>query len=61
MGRKGREERVVRRGGGGRNGGEGGSGGFIPMWLYVRTIGTTGVSSIVNMREALVDHHAENE
>lgn len=32
-----------------------GSGGFIPMWLYVKTIGTTATQSVSRMRDALVE------
>jgi len=34
--------------------GEDGQGGFIPMWLYVKTIGRTGVQSVGRMRKALL-------
>jgi START domain len=34
---------------------EDGAGGWIPMWLYVKTIGATGVRSVMNMRKALLD------
>eukprot|EP00538_Stauroneis_constricta_P006738 CAMPEP_0119562044 /NCGR_PEP_ID=MMETSP1352-20130426/19348_1 /TAXON_ID=265584 /ORGANISM="Stauroneis constricta, Strain CCMP1120" /LENGTH=417 /DNA_ID=CAMNT_0007610383 /DNA_START=81 /DNA_END=1334 /DNA_ORIENTATION=+ len=37
----------------------GGSGGLIPMWLYVKTIGATGVRSVLNMRQALIDDAEE--
>ena len=30
-----------------------GSGGSIPMWLYVKTIGATGARSVISMRRAL--------
>ena len=33
--------------------GEGGDGGSIPMWLYIKTVGTTGLLSISNMRKQL--------
>mmetsp|Transcript_17276 Transcript_17276/g.38986 ORF Transcript_17276/g.38986 Transcript_17276/m.38986 type:complete len:175 (+) Transcript_17276:705-1229(+) len=33
--------------------GEGGKGGGIPMWLYVKTIGATGLASILNMKRQL--------
>lgn len=33
--------------------GQEGSGGKIPMWLYVKTIGLTGVQSVIRMRNAL--------
>lgn len=32
-----------------------GSGGCIPMWLYVKTIGITGVRSVLNMRQCLLE------
>jgi hypothetical protein len=35
--------------------GEDGQGGFIPMWIYVRTIGLTATVSVKNMRRALID------
>lgn len=35
--------------------GEDGQGGFIPMWLYVRTIGLTATQSVHNMRLALIE------
>ena len=31
-----------------------GTGGCIPMWLYVKTIGITGARSVLNMRNALL-------
>lgn len=34
---------------------EGGAGGFIPMWLYVKTIGYNGVQSMIRMRQALIN------
>jgi thiamine-phosphate pyrophosphorylase len=34
---------------------EDGAGGWIPMWLYVKTIGTTGARSVLNMRKALLE------
>ena len=33
--------------------GEGGDGGAIPMWIYVKTIGTTALHSVLNMRKHL--------
>jgi hypothetical protein len=33
---------------------EEGNGGWIPMWLYVKTIGTTGARSVMSMRNALL-------
>lgn len=35
--------------------GEDGTGGFIPMWLYVKTIGKTGTQSVIRMRNALIE------
>ena len=35
--------------------GEDGSGGCIPMWLYVKTIGITGARSVLNMRRCLLE------
>jgi hypothetical protein len=34
--------------------GENGQGGFMPMWLYVKTIGRTGAQSVIRMRNALI-------
>jgi hypothetical protein len=39
---------------------EDGAGGWIPMWVYVKTIGTTGARSVLNMRNALLENHTEN-
>ena len=33
---------------------EGGSGGAVPMWLYVKTIGVTATQSVLNMRKQLI-------
>eukprot|EP00977_Amphora_coffeiformis_P001415 scaffold287_cov173-Amphora_coffeaeformis.AAC.29 len=33
----------------------GGDGGWIPMWLYVKTIGYTGAQSFLKMRNALME------
>jgi len=33
---------------------EDGSGGWIPMWIYVKTIGATGVRSVSSMRDVIV-------
>ena len=41
--------------------GEDGTGGFIPMWLYVKTIGTTGVQSVIRMRNALLEEKRASE
>jgi len=32
---------------------EGGDGGFVPMWAYVKTVGTTGMASVQNMKRQL--------
>ena len=37
--------------------GDGGEGGFIPMWLYVKTIGYTAAESVYKMRRALIKEH----
>lgn len=37
--------------------GDGGVGGFIPMWLYVKTIGYTAAESVYKMRRALIKEH----
>jgi hypothetical protein len=34
---------------------EGGAGGFVPMWIYVKTIGKTGAMSVIRMRQALIE------
>lgn len=39
--------------------GEDGQGGFIPMWLYVKTIGHTATASVNKMRQALIQEAAE--
>ncbi|KAL7531371.1 hypothetical protein ACHAXR_004003, partial [Thalassiosira sp. AJA248-18] len=31
----------------------GGEGGFIPMWIYVKTVGATGMASVQNMKRQL--------
>lgn len=36
-----------------------GSGGNIPMWLYVKTIGATGARSVISMRRALAEEEEE--
>lgn len=41
--------------------GQGGSGGFIPMWLYVKTIGVTAVESVLRMRNAIVGQLEERQ
>jgi len=43
---------------------KGGSGGYIPMWLYVKTVGSTGMLSVQNMKKQLqevVDRRVERE
>ena len=32
---------------------DGGDGGFVPMWAYVKTVGTTGMTSVQNMKRQL--------
>ena len=32
---------------------DGGDGGFVPMWAYVKTVGTTGMASVQNMKRQL--------
>lgn len=32
---------------------EGGGGGYVPMWMYVKTVGTTGMLSVQNMKKQL--------
>ena len=32
---------------------DGGDGGFVPMWAYVKTVGTTGMKSVQNMKRQL--------
>jgi hypothetical protein len=38
-----------------------GAGGFVPMWLYVKTIGHTAAASVFKMREALIQQQRQNE
>lgn len=33
---------------------DGGNGGFVPMWAYVKTVGTTGMLSVQNMKRQLL-------
>ena len=33
---------------------EGGAGGFVPMWMYVKTVGKTGMLSVQNMKKQLI-------
>lgn len=33
---------------------EGGAGGFVPMWMYVKTVGKTGMMSVQNMKKQLL-------
>lgn len=40
---------------------EDGSGGFIPMWLYKKTIGLTGATSVIAMRKALLEEQARRK
>jgi hypothetical protein len=39
--------------------GEDGAGGFIPMWLYVKTIGHTAAASVNSMRQALIKEQCD--
>ncbi|CAB9518643.1 expressed unknown protein [Seminavis robusta] len=41
--------------------GESGSGGWIPMWLYVKTIGATGIKSVLKMKDALLEMQQEQK
>jgi START domain len=41
--------------------GRDGSGGWIPMWLYVKTIGVTAVESVLRMRHAIVGQVPQDE
>ena len=34
---------------------ENGSGGLMPMWLYVKTVGNTGARSVISMRNVLME------
>jgi len=36
-----------------------GSGGFMPMWFYVKTVGTTGVKSLLKMKDAMLEMKQE--
>lgn len=38
-----------------------GNGGFVPMWLYVKTVGVTGLKSVLKMSAALVEMKEEME
>lgn len=38
-----------------------GAGGWIPMWLYVKTIGATGVRSVTSMRDVITKEYAEKQ
>jgi len=40
---------------------EQGTGGCIPMWLYVKTIGMTGARSVLNMRKALLKEEEKED
>ena len=40
---------------------EEGTGGCIPMWLYVKTIGVTGARSVLNMRRALLEEEEHDQ
>lgn len=32
---------------------DGGDGGYVPMWIYVKTVGATGMASVQNMKRQL--------
>ena len=38
---------------------ENGSGGNIPMYIYVKTVGISGARSVISMRNALVEAQKE--
>lgn len=38
---------------------EAGAGGWIPMWLYVKTVGISGAKSVISMRKYLVEARDE--
>ena len=38
-----------------------GSGGWMPMWLYVKTIGATGARSVISMRNTLVHEQHQKQ
>jgi hypothetical protein len=38
-----------------------GSGGWMPMWLYVKTIGTAGARSVLSMRNVLIAEAEERK
>jgi len=40
---------------------DGGNGGFIPMWMYVKTVGSTGMLSVQNMKKQLLLMRAEQD
>jgi hypothetical protein len=40
---------------------EHGAGGWMPMWLYVKTIGATGARSVTSMRSVLIEEKATRE
>ena len=40
---------------------DGGNGGFVPMWMYVKTVGSTGMLSVQNMKKQLLLMTAEQE
>lgn len=40
---------------------DGGNGGFIPMFMYVKTVGSTGMLSVQNMKKQLLLMKAEQE
>jgi hypothetical protein len=38
-----------------------GAGGWIPMWLYVKTVGISGAKSVISMRNVLVEARRQLE
>ena len=40
---------------------DGGNGGFVPMWMYVKTVGSTGMLSVQNMKKQLILMTAEKQ
>ncbi|KAL7549468.1 hypothetical protein ACHAWF_012739, partial [Thalassiosira exigua] len=38
---------------------EGGEGGYVPMWIYVKTVGATGMASVQNMKSKLLEMRKE--
>ena len=43
---------------------DGGDGGYVPMWIYVKTVGATGMASVQNMKrqlELMADERGESD